>query len=138
MARRALFLLTALLFCACLIGDRAMAQGKPELLVYLEIGVAARAFQKQLQAAMPSLNVSVTSKYREFEHALREGPDAVLAPQPVLKRSGLREARLSYRQDRVPRRRRPIPRAPNRPPPKSQSQLLKICQFRVIGLSLPI
>jgi hypothetical protein len=56
----------------------------PKLLVFLHLSVKQRALQGELQAALPRLSVTAVGRPADFERALQQGQDAVLATGPVL------------------------------------------------------
>jgi hypothetical protein len=57
---------------------------EPRLLVFLHVPLKQRAFQSQLQAALPGIAVSAVGRPADFERGLAEGPDAVLTLPLVL------------------------------------------------------
>jgi hypothetical protein len=59
------------------------------LLVFLHVAVKQRAFESQLQAALPSLEVKAVGRLADFERALADGQDAVLSMPPLLAARGL-------------------------------------------------
>jgi hypothetical protein len=63
------------------------------LLVFLHVALKQRAFESQLQAALPSLEVKAVGRLADFERALAAGQDAVLSLPPLLAARGL-SARL--------------------------------------------
>lgn len=50
----------------------------------------AQAFEKQLEAQLPGVDVTVFSRIHEFETALADRPDGAIAQRPVLEALGLR------------------------------------------------
>jgi hypothetical protein len=54
------------------------------LLVFLHIAVKQRAFQSELQAALPGTAVTAVGRVADFDRALAQGPDAVLTLPVVL------------------------------------------------------
>jgi hypothetical protein len=61
----------------------------PKLLVFLHVAVKQRAFQGELQAALPGIDVTAVGRIGDFDRALQEGPDAVLTLPVVLAARGL-------------------------------------------------
>jgi hypothetical protein len=57
---------------------------EPKLLVFLHVPLKQRAFQGQLQAALPGVAVSAVGRPADFERSLEERPDAVLTLPMVL------------------------------------------------------
>jgi hypothetical protein len=55
-----------------------------KLLVFLHLSVKQRALQGELQAALPRLTVTAVGRVADFDRALSQGQDAVLAAGPVL------------------------------------------------------
>jgi hypothetical protein len=64
--------------------DPAVAGTEPRLLVFLHVALKQRAFQSQLQAALPGVVVSAVGRTADFERGLEERPDAVLTLPTVL------------------------------------------------------
>lgn len=60
-----------------------------KLLVFLHVALKQRAFEGQLQAALPSLEVKAVGRLADFERALADGTDAVLSLPPLLASRGL-------------------------------------------------
>jgi hypothetical protein len=60
-----------------------------KLLVFLHVPLKQRAFEGQLQAALPSLEVKAVGRLADFERALADGTDAVLSLPPLLASRGL-------------------------------------------------
>lgn len=54
------------------------------LLVFLHVAVKQRAFQSELQGALPGIDVTAVGRIGDFERLLRDGTDAVLALPFVL------------------------------------------------------
>lgn len=61
----------------------------PKLLVFLHVAVKQRAFQGELQAALPGIDVTAVGRIADFDRALQDGPDAVLTLPVVLSARGL-------------------------------------------------
>jgi hypothetical protein len=59
------------------------------VLVFLHVAVKQRAFESQLQAALPSLEVKAVGRVADFERALADGQDAVVSLPPLLTAHGL-------------------------------------------------
>jgi hypothetical protein len=59
------------------------------LLVFLHMAVKQRAFQSELQAALPGTAVTAVGRVADFDRALAQGPDAVLTLPVVLAAHGL-------------------------------------------------
>jgi hypothetical protein len=57
---------------------------EPRLLVFLHVPLKQRAFQGQLQAALPGVSVSAVGRPADFERGLEDRPDAVLTLPIVL------------------------------------------------------
>jgi hypothetical protein len=68
---------------------RGAAAGSAKLLVYLHVPLKQRAFQSELQAALPSLDVKTVGRLADFERGLEEGQDAVMSLPQLLKSHGL-------------------------------------------------
>jgi len=64
----------------------------------------AQAFEKQLEAQLPGVDVTVFSRIHEFEAALAERPDAAIAQRPVLEALGLRPELQGYAAERATER----------------------------------
>ena len=60
-----------------------------KLLVFLHVAVKQRAFQEELEAALPGIEVTAVGRIADFDRALKEGPDAVLTLPVVLLARGL-------------------------------------------------
>lgn len=73
----------AVLAAATLLSRPAVA-GNPKLLVFLHVAVKQRALQSQLQAALSGIEVTAVGRIGDWERALKEGTDAVVALPPVL------------------------------------------------------
>ncbi|HET9955991.1 MAG TPA: hypothetical protein VFQ61_15895 [Polyangiaceae bacterium] len=58
--------------------------GNAKLLVFLHLAVKQRALQGDIQAALPGVEVTAVGRIGDFERALKEGADAVMAVPPVL------------------------------------------------------
>ena len=69
----------------------------PKLLVFLHLSVKQRALQGELQAALPRLAVTAVGRVADFDRALSQGQDAVLAAGPVLEARSLVPRLQGYR-----------------------------------------
>lgn len=58
-------------------------------MVYLQTDIRSRALESALESRMPSVDVIVVGRYRDFARGLTERPDAAIALEPVLKAQGL-------------------------------------------------
>ena len=70
----------------------------PRLLVFLHVAAKQRAFQTELQAALPGIAVTAVGRTGDFDRALGEGPDAVLTLPVVLAAHGLSPVLRGVRQ----------------------------------------
>jgi hypothetical protein len=61
----------------------------PKLVVFAHVAIKQRAFQTLLQEALPGLSVTTVGRVADFDRALSDAPDAVLALPLVLKAHGL-------------------------------------------------
>jgi len=59
------------------------------LLVFLHVAVKQRAFQGELQAALPGIDVTAVGRIADFDRGLQDGPDSVLTLPVVLSARGL-------------------------------------------------
>src|SRR5437016_2671028 len=57
---------------------------EPRLLVFLHVALKQRAFQSQLQGALPGVAVTTVGRTADFERGMAERPDAVLTLPVVL------------------------------------------------------
>ncbi|HVU53304.1 MAG TPA: hypothetical protein VHL80_21615 [Polyangia bacterium] len=64
--------------------EPATGGAEPKLLVFLHTPLKQRAFQGQLQAALPGVAVSAVGRPADFERGLEDHPDAVLTLPMVL------------------------------------------------------
>jgi len=78
----------AVLAASELLARRAEARSG-KLLVFLHVALKQRAFESELQAALPGLEVRAVGRLGDFERALEEGQDAVLSLPAVLSSHGL-------------------------------------------------
>jgi len=62
---------------------------EPKLLVFLHVAIKQRAFQGELQAALPGITVTTVGRIADFVRALGEAQDAVLTLPVVLAAEGL-------------------------------------------------
>jgi hypothetical protein len=69
--------------------SRTASAGSAKLLVFLHVALKQRAFESELQAAMPSVEVRTVGRLADFERALGDGTDAVLSLPPLLTSHGL-------------------------------------------------
>ncbi len=60
-----------------------------KLLVFLHVALKQRAFESELQAALPGLEVRAVGRLGDFERGLEDGQDAVMSLPPVLASHGL-------------------------------------------------
>ncbi|HEV8551664.1 MAG TPA: hypothetical protein VGQ57_21595 [Polyangiaceae bacterium] len=60
-----------------------------KLLVFLHVALKQRAFESELQAALPNLEVRAVGRLGDFERGLEEGQDAVLSLPALLTSHGL-------------------------------------------------
>jgi hypothetical protein len=63
--------------------------GQAKLLTFLHVAVKQRAFQSELEAALPGIAVTAVGRVGDFERGLKEGQDAVLSLPVVLQAHGL-------------------------------------------------
>jgi hypothetical protein len=61
----------------------------PKLLVFLHVALKQRAFESELQAALPGLEVRTVGRLGDFERGLEDGQDAVMSLPPLLASHGL-------------------------------------------------
>lgn len=78
----------ALAFVSELVSRTASA-GAGKLLVFLHVALKQRAFESELQAALPAVEVRAVGRLADFERALGDGTDAVLSLPPLLNAHGL-------------------------------------------------
>jgi hypothetical protein len=71
-----------------LVGRGAQAAER-RLLVFLHVAVKQRALQSELQASLPGVTVTTVGRPADFDRALRDNQDAVLALPVVLAARGL-------------------------------------------------
>src|SRR4030095_2168418 len=74
------------------------ASGEQRLLVFLHVAAKQRAFQTELQTALPGIVVAAVGRTGDFERALAEGQDAVLTLPVVLAAHGLAPVLRGVRQ----------------------------------------
>jgi hypothetical protein len=74
------------------------SSGDPRLLVFLHVAAKQRAFQTELQAALPGIVVTAVGRTGDFDRALGEGQDAVLTLPVVLAAHGLTPILRGVRQ----------------------------------------
>jgi hypothetical protein len=60
-----------------------------KLLVFLHVAVKQRAFQGELQAALPGIDVTAVGRIGDFDRSLQDHPDAVLTLPLVLAARGI-------------------------------------------------
>jgi hypothetical protein len=70
----------------------------PRLLVFLHVAAKQRAFQTELQAALPGITVTAVGRTGDFDRALGEGQDAVLTLPVVLAAHGIAPVLRGIRQ----------------------------------------
>jgi hypothetical protein len=80
------------------LGARTARAAGPRLLVFAHVAIKQRAFQTLLQEALPGLSVTTVGRVADFERALAEGQDAVLALPLVLRAHGLSAKLRGYRE----------------------------------------
>ena len=74
---------------------------RPSLYVYLHSEVKSSVLEKVLRQQLPSLEVTVFGRFRDFEEALaRRQPEAILGLQPLLASVGVNVALQGLRADR--------------------------------------
>ena len=65
--------------------SEALAADKPSLFVYLPTDVRPNAFQKMLNSAIPSVDITVFGRIKDFQKNIKkQPPDAVLSYRPVI------------------------------------------------------
>lgn len=69
--------------------DPATTVTQPMLLVFLHVALKQRAFQSELQNALPGVLVSAVGRVADFDRGLKDGQDAVLTLPVVLAAHGL-------------------------------------------------
>ena len=69
--------------------SRTASAGGAKLLVFLHVALKQRAFESELQTAMPGVEVRAVGRLADFERALGDGTDAVLSLPPLLTSHGL-------------------------------------------------
>lgn len=69
--------------------DRFAHAASGKLLVFLHVAAKQRAFQSELEGALPGITVTAVGRIGDFERALKEGQDAVLTLPVVLAAHGL-------------------------------------------------
>src|SRR4029453_19623049 len=74
------------------------AAGEQRLLVFPHVAAKQRAFQTELQTALPGIVVTAVGRTGDFERALAEGQDAVLTLPVVLAAHGLAPVLRGVRQ----------------------------------------
>jgi hypothetical protein len=74
------------------------AASEPRLLVFLHVAAKQRAFQTELQAALPGIVVTAVGRTGDFDRALSEGQDGVLTLPVVLAAHGLSPVLRGVRQ----------------------------------------
>ena len=74
------------------------SSGEPRLLVFLHVAAKQRAFQTELEAALPGIVVTAVGRTGDFDRALGEGQDAVLTLPVVLAAHGLAPILRGVRQ----------------------------------------
>lgn len=65
------------------------SEERPRLMVYLQTNIRSRALESALESQMPSVDVIVVGRFRDFARGLAERPDAAIALEPVLKAQGV-------------------------------------------------
>jgi hypothetical protein len=74
----------AVLAAVTLVANHAAA-GNLKLLVFLHVSVKQRALQSELQGALPGIDVTTVGRVGDWERAIKEGTDAVIALATVLR-----------------------------------------------------
>src|SRR6476469_604385 len=74
------------------------SSGDQRLLVLLHVAAKQRAFQTDLQTALPGIVVTAVGRIGDFDRALGEGQDAVLTLPVVLAAHGLTPVLRGLRQ----------------------------------------
>lgn len=80
-----------LLFVALAVSNAKVANpqpGKPIVHVFLQLDTKSGALEKLLQQQLPTLTVTVFSRFRDLEDAAAARPDAMVAIGPVLEQRG--------------------------------------------------
>lgn len=72
--------------------DRTARAASGKLLVFLHVALKQRAFQAELESALPELEVTAVGRPADFERGLTDAPDAVLTLPLVLASRGLKPA----------------------------------------------
>jgi hypothetical protein len=85
-SRRALILVGSLIVA---FSSQLDAASPPRLYVFANADMKAQAFEKQLESQLSGVDVTVFSRIRGFEPALKDSPDGVLARTSVLESLGL-------------------------------------------------
>jgi hypothetical protein len=71
------------------LSSSAAHAAEPKLLVFLHVAIKQRAFQSELQAALPGIVVTAVGRVADFVRALSSNQDAVLTLPVVLAAQGL-------------------------------------------------
>lgn len=88
-AKRRAWMATALLLLALSAARVATPQSdKPVVHVFLQLDTKSGALERILQQQLPTLGVTVFSRYRDLEDAAASNPDALVAIRPVLEQRG--------------------------------------------------
>src|SRR4249920_1962031 len=77
----------AVLAAGELVAHNAQARTS-KLLVFLHVALKQRAFESELQSALPGLEVRAVGRLGDFERGLEEGQDAVLSLPSLLATHG--------------------------------------------------
>jgi hypothetical protein len=93
-----------LAFALAAISTGLGASVTPRLYVFANADMRAQAFEKQLEAQLPGVDVTVFSRIHEFETALGDRPEGALAQRPVLEALGLRPELQGHAGDRATER----------------------------------
>lgn len=96
-SRRALLLLATLLVA---LSSHLGASPTPRLYVFANADMKAQAFEKQIEAQLPGVDVTVFSRIRGFEPALNDAPEGVLARSAVLDALALPKGLQGYNGSR--------------------------------------
>lgn len=86
---------------AALAASSVALAAEPKLLVFLHVAIKQRAFQSELQAALPGILVTAVGRVADFMRALSAQPDAVLTLPVVLAAQGLTPKLRGVRQGAI-------------------------------------
>jgi len=91
----------AILWLSAALVSRSARAGNAKLLVFVHVAVKQRAFQGQLQAALPGIEVTAVGRIADFERTLTQGTDAVLTLPVVIEAFKLPVVLRGYRAGNV-------------------------------------